>query len=117
MPWETSWWNRSWGFLQGHFLIVAIHCLEGGVNATNDNYHTTHLLRVDRERTFTLAVRTITDLHFLGCILVKRTQNSTALATVKFHILQLRENPGTTSNNTRDPDEIIQVRAAEVTKR
>lgn len=74
----------------------------------------TYLFRVDRERSFTLTIRTITNLHLLRRVLVKRSQHSPTLLAVKLDILQLREHTTASCHDPIDTDEVVEVGSAEV---
>ena len=77
----------------------------------------TYLLRVYRERPPTLAIRAVTDLHLPCRVLVERTEDSPALAAIKFDVLQLGKDTSATSNNSSNADKLVQIGPAKLTER
>jgi hypothetical protein len=75
------------------------------------------LLRVDRKRAFTLAIRTIADLNLPRRILIKWSQDSTAFPAVELDILELWKYPAPPCNDTGHSHEVVEVDATQITQR
>jgi hypothetical protein len=74
----------------------------------------TNLLRIDSERTFGFTVLTNINFDLLLCVLIERSQYSTALPAIKLDIFKLRENTAAPSDDSRDTDEIVEIRSTKV---
>ena len=72
------------------------------------------LFRVDREWPFAVAIRAVADFHFLGSVLIERTQDGTTLSTVKLDVLELGKYTRPPGHDTRNANKVIQVACAEV---
>lgn len=74
----------------------------------------THLLRVDSEGTLGGAPRTETDSNLGTRVLVEWTEDVSTLATIELDILELRVDAAPPRDDSRDPDEGVEVDLSEV---
>lgn len=98
MPGESARRHRSRRLLQRHLLVVSVH----------------RLLRVDREGTLAHARAAERDSDLGAVVLVERTEDLAALATVKLDVLELREDSTATRDDAAHPHERVEVHLSEV---
>lgn len=93
--------HRPRRLLQGHLLVVSVD----------------RLLRVDSERSTSLAVRTEADLELLCCVLEEWSKCRSTFAAVKLDIFELRENARSARDNPGHLDQAVEVALSQVSKR
>jgi hypothetical protein len=117
MSGEASSGHGAWGFLQSHFLVVPVNGLEITINAkSNCHRNIADLFRVNREWSFTFAVRTVTNLDLSRRVLVEWSQNSSTFAAIELDVFQLGEHAASSRHNPGNTDKIVQVSSTKVSQ-
>lgn len=101
MSWQSTSRYGSRRLLQSHFLVIPVHCL----------------LRVDREWSSTLTVRTEANLELFGCVLEERTERRATFSAIKLDVFELREDTRSASDHSGDLDETVEVALSQVSQR
>ena len=101
MSGQTTGRNGPRRLLQGHFLVVSVD----------------RLLRVDSERSTSLAVRTEADLEFLGRVLEEWSKRRSTFSAVKLDVFELREDARSARDDAGYLDQAVEIALSQVSKR